>query len=288
MASALGQEWVCLRNESISLEGVQKIVSNDEAFLLGLACGELAKNLRLVAKSVSRITKKCNDPNLQRFEPLFDEFANWGPNPHDWVLSLKEMEARMKKMDRYVTVTATLYREMDELSSMESGLSKSLKCKEKESTICDLQQNIFWQRRFIKKKKSLAEDLQLRESPCSSANYVKNVVVVMDGMEEFTTEPLEWTLENLVMPDLPRVNEKNELRSDAKYLRLQAVAELCRKYGNREFYANTIPCNMVMMNEEGGADMIRGHPMIDNGESTPGEFSPASSERTPKVIVSME
>jgi hypothetical protein len=44
------------------------------------------------------------------------------------------------------------------------------------------------------------------------------------------------------------------------------------------------PCNMVMMNEEGGADMIRGHPMIDNGESTPGEFSPA----TPKVIVSME
>jgi hypothetical protein len=53
---------------------------------------------------------------------------------------------------------------------------------------------------------------------------------------------------------------------------------------NREFYANTIPCNMVMMNEEGGADMIRGHPMIDNGESTPGEFSPA----TPKVIVSME
>lgn len=45
---------------------------------------------------------------------------------------------------------------------------------------------------------------------------------------------------------------------------------------------------MVMMNEEGGADMIRGHHMIDNGESTPGEFSPASSEPTPKVIVSME
>jgi hypothetical protein len=67
------------------------------------------------------------------------------------------MEARMKKMDRYVTVTATLYREMDELSVMESGLSKSLKWKEKESTICDLQQKLFWQRQEVKylKERSL-------------------------------------------------------------------------------------------------------------------------------------
>ncbi|GLT75787.1 hypothetical protein SLA2020_474840 [Shorea laevis] len=146
-----------LRNESISLEGVQKIVSNDDAFLLGLACAELAENLRLVAKSVSRITKKCDDPNLRRFEQLFDEFANWGPDPHGWVLSLKEMEARIKKMDRYVTVSATLYREMDELTVMENGLTKSLKCKENESTIFDLQQKIFWQRQEVKylKERSL-------------------------------------------------------------------------------------------------------------------------------------
>ncbi|KAE7997298.1 hypothetical protein FH972_001944 [Carpinus fangiana] len=150
----LDKNMVRLQNESISLEGVQKIVFDDEAFLLGLACAELAENLRLVAKSVSRITKKCNDLNLQRFESLFDEFANWGHDPHGWVLSLKEMEARMKKMDRYITVMATLYREMDELSVMESRLSKSLKCKEKESTICDLQQNIFWQRQEAKLKRS--------------------------------------------------------------------------------------------------------------------------------------
>jgi hypothetical protein len=76
------KNMVCLRNESISLEGVQKIVSDDEAFLLGLACAELAENLRLVAKSVYSITKKCDDPNLQQFEPLFDEFSNWGLDPH--------------------------------------------------------------------------------------------------------------------------------------------------------------------------------------------------------------
>ncbi|KAG2711133.1 hypothetical protein I3843_04G057400 [Carya illinoinensis] len=142
---------VRLRNETVSeLEGVYKIVCDDEAFLLGLACAELAENLRLVAKSVSRICTKCQDPSVWCFERLFDEFANSGRDPHGWVLSLKEMEARIKKMDRYVTVTCTLYREMEELSVMESGLSKSLKCKENESSISEHQQKIFWQRQEVK------------------------------------------------------------------------------------------------------------------------------------------
>ncbi|KAB1208164.1 hypothetical protein CJ030_MR6G019790 [Morella rubra] len=144
---------VRLRNETISLEGVHKIVSSDEAFLLGLACAELAENLRLVAKSVCRISKKCEDPTLRCFGRWFEEFANSGRDPHGWVLSWKEMEARIKKMERYVTVTATLHREMDELSILESGLRKSFKCKETEASICDLQQKIFWQRQEVKYQK---------------------------------------------------------------------------------------------------------------------------------------
>lgn len=41
---------------------------------------------------------------------------------------------------------------------------------------------------------------------------------------------------------------------------------------------------MVMMNEEGEVDMIRGRPMIDN---FPGE-SPASLVPTPRLIISKE
>ncbi|KAK7839092.1 hypothetical protein CFP56_018796 [Quercus suber] len=41
---------------------------------------------------------------------------------------------------------------------------------------------------------TLAEDLKLQETPNSS----KNVVIVMDGMQEFTTEPLEWALKNVI------------------------------------------------------------------------------------------
>uniref|UniRef100_A0A5B7BW01 DUF3475 domain-containing protein n=1 Tax=Davidia involucrata TaxID=16924 RepID=A0A5B7BW01_DAVIN len=103
---------VRLLAKSISLEGVRKIVSNDEAFLLGLASAEMVENLRLVAKSVSRISKMCEDSNLRSFDRFFTEFANAGRDPHNWALSLKEMESKNKKMDRFVTITATLYREI--------------------------------------------------------------------------------------------------------------------------------------------------------------------------------
>ncbi|XWS50655.1 hypothetical protein CRYUN_Cryun12cG0104900 [Craigia yunnanensis] len=151
-----------LRDESTSLEGVCKIVSNDESFLLGLACAEMAENVRLVAKSISRISKRCHDSNLQCFDRWFDEFANSGHDSHGWVLSSKDMEAKNKKMDKYVTITATLYKEMEELSTTENSLRKSFQCKEyessiKEQKIIDLQQKLFWQRQEVKylKERSL-------------------------------------------------------------------------------------------------------------------------------------
>ncbi|XVF11047.1 hypothetical protein REPUB_Repub07fG0235800 [Reevesia pubescens] len=209
--------------------------------------------------------------------------------------------------------------------------------------------------RFMGKKKAskLANDLS---SP-GSVNVPKHVVIVMDGLKEFTTELLEWVLENIIASDsghivtllgfmpwlniplssktwqdvwtlefehLSLIKEKNEWKNDAKYLKLQAVLDLCKKHGvvpekeivmgyplpllvveriislratwvvfdssrdlrkNREYFAKKIPCNMVMMNEEGEMDMIKGRPMIDNGEHTPSE-SPASWVPSPLVIYS--
>ncbi|CAA2995430.1 Hypothetical predicted protein [Olea europaea subsp. europaea] len=152
-----------IRNESVWLEGVRKIVSNDDAFLLGVACAEMVGNLKLLAESVSRISKRCEDSNLREFDCLFDEFANTGRDPYNWLLSLKDMEAKNKKMDRYVTATATLHKEMDELIVLENGLKKLLRSTKdhdaaiKEQKIIDLQQKLIWQRQEIKylKEKSL-------------------------------------------------------------------------------------------------------------------------------------
>ncbi|CAN0902611.1 Protein PSK SIMULATOR 1 [Linum grandiflorum] len=154
-----------LKNDSISLHGVRKIVSNDESFLLGLACAELAENLRLVAKSVSRIAAhRCSDGTHRRFDRWFDRFADSGHDPNGWVVGWKEMEGKVnKKMDRYVTATAALRKEIDELTAVETALRKVVsngggdETTSKEQKIADLRQKVFWQRQEVKslKEKSL-------------------------------------------------------------------------------------------------------------------------------------
>lgn len=161
------QAMARLHNESICLEGVRKIVSNEDAFLLGLACAEMVENLRILAKSVSSLSERCQDSSLRCFETAFDAFANMGHDPYGWILSSKEMEARTKKIERYVTATATLYREMDELTVIQNNLKKSLQyCSNSKKDhqdhvssqkILHLQQKLLWQQQEVKyvKEKSL-------------------------------------------------------------------------------------------------------------------------------------
>ncbi|KAJ4953241.1 hypothetical protein NE237_030073 [Protea cynaroides] len=150
------QNILRLRLQSISLEGVHRIVSDDDAFLLALACAEMVENLRLLAKSLSRFSKRCDqNSGLPCFDRLFDEFAETGLDPNGWVLGCKEMESQLKKMDRFVSLTMTLHKEMNEVSEIENGLKKLLQSTEhdpliKEKKIVDLQQKLFWQKQQVK------------------------------------------------------------------------------------------------------------------------------------------
>ncbi|KAL4385650.1 hypothetical protein GQ457_15G001560 [Hibiscus cannabinus] len=137
-----------LRNESMSLEGIAKIVSEDESFLLGLACAEITENVRLAAKSVSRLSTRCHDAKLRCFDRLFDEFADSGHDFHGWVLSNRDMEARNKKMEKLVAVTSTLCKQMEELSAAENSLRKWC-VSIKEQKLIDLQQKLLWQKQEV-------------------------------------------------------------------------------------------------------------------------------------------
>lgn len=165
---------VRIRNDAVTLEGVRKIISNDESFLLGLACAEFAETLRLVANSVTRLSQRCEDANLRNFHRAFSEFADTGRDANGWAFSgPKEIEAKFRKMERYVMLTATLHREMEELSVLENGFRKALNlnhhhhhhhhrrnsCSEgnegslgvgKEQKIYELQQKICWQKQEVK------------------------------------------------------------------------------------------------------------------------------------------
>ncbi|KAK9146083.1 hypothetical protein Sjap_005986 [Stephania japonica] len=213
--------------------------------------------------------------------------------------------------------------------------------------------NIAIPKQIFDVKRSLAEDLLIVNESPGSITPSKHVVVVMDAMKDFSTEPLRWALDNVtgsgytvtllgIMPwlnlplscktwldiwtlnleDLPGLIERNEWKSDLKYQKVRGIIELCEKYGvvpnmkvamgyplrlvvleqttslsatwivfdkhhrrNRGFYAKRIPCNVVMMNNEGEVEMIKVRPMIDNGDIMATE-SPASLPIAPKVIIS--
>ncbi|OWM79475.1 uncharacterized protein LOC116204420 [Punica granatum] len=143
-----------LHNDSIlSLDGVRKIVSPDESFLLGLVCAEMVENLRTAAASVARLSLSCDDPGLCEFAQALEEFANTGMDRRGWALGPKEMESVAKKMDRYVKATASLQREIHELAAMESSLRKAVQMSsaaESNSKVLDLRQKILWQREEVK------------------------------------------------------------------------------------------------------------------------------------------
>ncbi|KAL8141475.1 hypothetical protein V2J09_014507, partial [Rumex salicifolius] len=153
-----------LKNEAIALDGVRKIVSNDDAFLLRLACAEFLHNLRLIAKAVaSYLSNKCDDPNLRCFLQLFDDFAERGRDPYNWVLNAKELELLTKKLDRQIAATSLLFRELEALSALENGLRKSHQNSShhsskaeillREQIIFESQQKIAWQRQEVKSAK---------------------------------------------------------------------------------------------------------------------------------------
>ncbi|KAJ0243087.1 Uncharacterized protein HA466_0203200 [Hirschfeldia incana] len=145
-----------LRDHSLSLEGLTKIVTGDETFHLSLVCAELADSLAHTADSVSRLSYRCSAPSLRSFHRLFHEFADTGRDPHGWVISCKDTESKNKKIERYVSVTTALYREMEEMTNLENSLRKQIgiECEEdvnnNNKKAMDLHQKIERQRQHVK------------------------------------------------------------------------------------------------------------------------------------------
>ncbi|KAG0546549.1 hypothetical protein BDA96_01G004000 [Sorghum bicolor] len=116
-----------LRHETIHLHGVRKVVSDDDEYLLGLACAELVDTLRAASDSVAALAARCADPSLRDFRDAFLELADSGRDRYRWAApSWKEMNARASKMDKQVASTAALRRAMEELAEAEHGLRKLL------------------------------------------------------------------------------------------------------------------------------------------------------------------
>uniref|UniRef100_A0A0D6QRF8 DUF668 domain-containing protein n=1 Tax=Araucaria cunninghamii TaxID=56994 RepID=A0A0D6QRF8_ARACU len=147
------QEIVRMRAEVITLPGVRKVVSNDDNFLLGLACAEKLDNLTVLAEAVARLGKKCKDTAMQGFEHVYDDLLCNKIDVRGLVFSLKDMEAKIKKMEKYISATTNLYQELEVLADLEQtfrrvqGGDEGTRGKD---SLHSVQQKVNWQRQEIK------------------------------------------------------------------------------------------------------------------------------------------
>eukprot|EP00250_Pteridium_aquilinum_P034440 c7586_g1_i1 orf=1055-2839(+) len=156
--SLTDQEVRRLRAEVIKSEGVLNLVSDSEGVLLSLACMEKLQDLTAVALAVSRLGKRCNDAALVGFEHIYNDILKQNIDVRELEFPHKEMEGKVKKMERYICSTSNLYQELEILSEMEQALRRLQEEDDpaQKDNLYALEQKVVWQRQEIKYLKEIS------------------------------------------------------------------------------------------------------------------------------------
>jgi Protein of unknown function (DUF668)/Domain of unknown function (DUF3475) len=147
------QKIMQLRDEILHLEGVRRLVSDDDRFLLSLVVAEITESLGFLFRSVSRLGKRCSDPVLQRFEQLFVDLVKNGSDPCGMCYANWKMEKKVKKMEHLVGATSNLHQELDVLAELEQGLCRlqvHSRANSDQTSVIDFKQKVLWQRQEVK------------------------------------------------------------------------------------------------------------------------------------------
>ncbi|KEH41144.1 hypothetical protein MtrunA17_Chr1g0168081 [Medicago truncatula] len=144
-----------LKNEILNTEGVKNLVSSDEGYLLELAMVEKLEELNRVASVVSRLGKKCSEPALQGFEHVYSDIVGGVIDVKELGFLVKHMEGMVRKMDRYVNVTMSLYSELEVLNELEQAVKKFQNNQHVESKKA-FEQKLLWQRQDVRHLKDVS------------------------------------------------------------------------------------------------------------------------------------
>ncbi|XP_074281805.1 protein PSK SIMULATOR 1-like [Silene latifolia] len=144
-----------LVNEIIKLEGVKKLVSCDESYLIELAYGERLDDLNRIAEVVSRLGKKCNTAALQGFEHVYGDIISGKIEVKELGFLVKDMEGMIRKMERYVGSTSNLYSELEVLNELEQAVKKFPLNSNVESRHA-FEQKVVWHRQDVKHLKDVS------------------------------------------------------------------------------------------------------------------------------------
>lgn len=139
-----------LKSEVFRSEGVRNLVSSDENHLLDLAVSEKLDDLSRVASVVSRLGKKCNEPALQGFEHVYEDIVNGVIDFRKLGFLVKDMESMVKKMERFVNATCSLYCEMEVMNELEQAVVKLQRSQQHQESVKAFEQKLMWQRQDVR------------------------------------------------------------------------------------------------------------------------------------------
>ncbi|KZV48203.1 hypothetical protein F511_10789 [Dorcoceras hygrometricum] len=144
-----------LKNEILKSEGIKTLVSSDEKLLLELALTEKLDDLNRVASVVSRLGMKCTIPALQGFEHVYGDICSGVIGIKELGFLVKDMESMVRKMERYVNSTTSLYSEMEVMNELEVATKKFEQSQHEESRKA-FEQKLTWQRQDVKHLKDVS------------------------------------------------------------------------------------------------------------------------------------
>ncbi|XP_050210511.1 protein PSK SIMULATOR 1 [Mercurialis annua] len=154
---SLSDKQVSRLSEEISNSvGVKKLVSEDEGFIGSLICAELIESMVHVAKSVARLEKKCSDPALRSFDHVFDDLFKFGTDTYGWEFSYKKMDKKVKKMERFISINATLYQEMEFLADLEQTVKRMKGNDPEPENLLDYQKKLVWKKHEVKNLREIS------------------------------------------------------------------------------------------------------------------------------------
>ncbi|KAL7081200.1 hypothetical protein ACP275_14G024800 [Erythranthe tilingii] len=149
-------DFLNLKNEILNSDGIKTLISGDPDHLLHLALLEKLDDLNRAAAVVSRLGKKCTVPALQGFEHVYGDIISGAIDVSELGFLVKDMDSTVRKMERYVGSTVTLYREMAAADELEAAAKKLHQNHHHETSRRAFEQKLTWQRQDIKHLKDIS------------------------------------------------------------------------------------------------------------------------------------
>ncbi|XP_054782535.1 uncharacterized protein LOC129289793 [Prosopis cineraria] len=117
-------EILKLCNHTINSKGVVYLNSEQECFLLNLACAERLGELDIAAASVSQLGRKCSDAGLNQFDFVYADLKAGMINTRKLQFGSRSVLKSVEKMEKLVSATGKLHDAMVSLADMEASEKK--------------------------------------------------------------------------------------------------------------------------------------------------------------------